>query len=450
MRGKIVAFFAILLLAGLSECTTTISEVGTDFFSNKSTFQISAVDSITVAVSTILWRDSLATSGNNNAGANKRLLVGYHNDPKLGTVTSQAVFQLGIPTVVPTLDKTTTQYIGLRLHLRKDGYSYYDTTHSQTISVYPLKGQLNRPSGVYYNTSKFTIDDGPPLGTLTFFPRPRHPQDSLEVPLSDTYGQLLMAMVYNTDVHFLNSVNFQKFLPGLAILPDSTSTSNFAGFATANAGAVAGTEMRLYYLDRTTTPVSTKYIKFSIGSNYYYNKIHSYRVGTDLESLKKGGDVVASKITDHESYLQCGTGLALKAEIPALYTLRSGSDPNFVCTRATLQFRASRDSYLTNPLPPTLVMYYVDRQNNYITTQPIGIRLYKDLEYGRNTSYSTDVTSFVNSQIPNVINTRNALLIRLDDTQFTSTVNRLYLGDQHSAYTMTLKLYYVSLPNEKN
>ncbi len=43
MRGKTIIFF-LLLLAGLSECTTSVSEIGAGFFANTNTFEISYLD----------------------------------------------------------------------------------------------------------------------------------------------------------------------------------------------------------------------------------------------------------------------------------------------------------------------------------------------------------------------------------------------------------------------
>jgi hypothetical protein len=159
--------------------------------------------------------------------------------------------------------------------------------------------------------------------------------------------------------------------------------------------------------------------------------------------------MVSSVLTDHEAYFQCGTGLAMRVEMPYLNTLRY-NDQSFLSTRAVLEFRPIRTSYLTDPLPPILVMYIVDGQNNLLSGTPFTVRLIKDVEYGRNTVYQVDVTSFVNSQIPNIINSQFALLILLDDSQYRSTVNRLYLGDQRNPYGMKLNLYYLTLPNQPN
>lgn len=442
MRGKIVILF-ILLLTGLSECTTSVSEIGADFFTNKSTFDIAFVDTVTLKVSTVL-RDSMVTSNTS------RLLVGYHQDERLGTITSQSVFQLGISNVI-TPDKNNTEYVSLRLHLKKDGYSYYDTTQAQTLYVYQLTKGLTSLYGLYFNSSKFTIDrTAPPLGTLTFLPRPRHTSDSLEISLSDDLGRQLMTMAQTNDARLTSTANFIKFFKGLAILPDTTNSRAFLGF-------LSGAEMRVYYNDRTTTPTSLKFLSFPIGSNAYFSKIHSWRSSTPLHSLKKANQEVISKVTDNEGYFQCGVGLAMRVEMPHLRTLRY-NDGTFVSTRAVLEFRPIKP-YATNQLPQTLIMNFVNEQNNLLINTPFGIPLIKDVEYGRNTLYSADVTSFVNAQLPNILDTKNALLILVDDAAldankvshgYRSSVDRLYLGDQNNQYNMKLRIFYLTLPNQSN
>ena len=443
MRGKLVFSF-FLLLTGLSECTTSISEIGADFFTNKNTYDISYLDSMSLKVSTVL-QDSLVTSNT------KRLLVGYEQDEKLGTITSQGVFQLGINSSL-TLDKNNTEYVALRLNLKKDGYSFYDTTKSQTISVYQLTQGLGSYTGRYYNASKFSIDrSAPPLGSITFLPRPKHIADSLEIPLSDDMGRQLMTMAQTSDTRLATNLAFVRFFKGLALIPDTLTSRGFIGFQAPDPSrpSVIPSEMRLYYKDRSTTPVTVKYIRFTIGSNAYFSHVRSWRNATQLNSLKKANQSVSSTVTDHEGYFQCGTGLAMRVEMPYLNTLRE-NDPSFLSTRAVLELRPIRSSYVTDPLPPVLVMYIVDAQNNLLSGTPFPIRLVKDVEYGRNTVYQGDVTTFVNSQIPNIINTHIALLILLDDSQFRSTVNRLYLGDQHNTYGMKLRLFYLTLPNQPN
>ena len=163
--------------------------------------------------------------------------------------------------------------------------------------------------------------------------------------------------------------------------------------------------------------------------------------------------MVSSTVTENESYIQCGgAGLGIRIEIPYLRKLID-NDQNFVCTRAILYAIPVNGSYRTHPLPPLLFMYPVDGQNNLLSTSLGALRYITSYDLSVTSSYQADVTAFVNSQIQNNVINKNALLILLDDLrdpQYRSAVDHLYLGDQKSLYTMQLKLYFLSLPNQPN
>ncbi len=433
MRGKIITFL-VLSLAGLSECTNSVSEIGSNFFSSHS-FDISFVDSVSLKVSTVQM-DSMVSS---NA---IRLLVGHHDDERLGPVTAQSAFQIGVQKAV-VLDENTTDYLSLRLFLQRDGYSFYDTTGLQTISVHRLAKDLKLISGYLWNSSKFSIDESAaPLGSLTFSPRPKK-TDSVEVFLSDVLGQELMAMAKANDPRLSTYADFTKFFKGLAIIPDTLSNSSLLGFKNKP-------EMRLYYRDRSTVPSTDKHISFKMGAssttNIYFNRIRANRQTTQLSSLKLR-QPVASVATGNESYLQCGVGLSIRVEMPYLRNLLL-ENGNFQCSTAVLEMVPIKGSYTHDPLPPTLSLYPVDKQNRYLSLTPFTAGLFKDLELGRNTRYQVDVTGFVNGQLQNNTFNNNALLILLDDRQYRSSVNRLYLGDKKNLYNMKIKLYFVTLSNQ--
>lgn len=438
MRGKIRILFFILFLIGLTECATRgVSEIGSEFFT-KATFDISYVDSLTLKVSTAMG-DSIATS------TSTRLLVGYHQDDKLGSVTSQAVFQVGISTPI-MLDPKTTEYQSLKVYLKRDKYSFYDTIEEQTLHVYQLTKLPTLWSGFMYNSSKFYINESTPLASATFLPRPRK-GDSLEIPLPDAMGLQFMKMAWTNDFRFQTNDEFVKFFKGLAILPDTANSRSFLGI---RSDKQIGPEVRLYYHDNSTTPGTDRYIRFTQNGGVYYNKVHSWRASTPLITLKKSGDMVNSVDTYHEGYFQGGVGLTLRVEIPYLRTLLF-EDRGFQVTRAYLELLPVNTAYNTDPLPSALTVYAVNEQNKLLSTTGTAGRLITDLDLGRNTRYQVDITSFVNSQIQNDAVNHNALLVLLDDATFRSSVNRLYFGDKiNTSFGMRIKLYYLTLPNQSN
>jgi hypothetical protein len=441
MRGKILIFL-VLSLAGLSECTTNaVSDIGSDFFNNQP-FDISYIDSVNLKVSTVLM-DSMRSSDAT------RLLVGYHVDEKLGPVTAQGIFQVGVSRAV-TLDENTTDYLSLRLFLHRDGYSYYDTTGQQTISVHRLTKDLKLINGSLYNSSKFVIDrNAPALGSLTFSPRPKK-TDSLEIFLSDDLGRELMSMAKAGDARLATYSDFVKFFKGLALLPDTLNSANMIGFKIGIKEPTLRPEMRLYYRDRSTVPSTDKHISFTMGTsggtNIYFNKIRANRQATKLNSLKLG-QPVSSAATDNESYLQSGVGLSIRIEMPYLRNLLL-ENANFQCSAAILELVPISGSYTRDPLPASVALYPVDKFNQYLTNRPFTAGLFKDLELGRNTSYRADITGFVNAQIQNSTFNNNALLVLLDDLPYRSSVNRLYLGDKKNPNNMKIKLYFVTLSNQ--
>jgi len=425
-----ILLFFVILLTG---CNKTLSEIGSGFVVSQP-FDVALIDTVTFRASTIV-ADSLITS------SQTRLLVGHYVDQKLGPTTSFGVFEVAPPSSLVALDPNTTSYTALTLHLIRDGYSFYDTIPAQTISVYQLKKQLQLFSGVLYNVDKFSIDrNGPALGTITYQPDP-HKKDSLEIPLSDDLGRTLMTMMQTSDPNLNNFDNFRKFFNGLVLVPDTLTNACFMGFKTASL------QMRLYYHDFTVVPpvLADKYIAFTISANnIYYNKIQADRSATKLAPLHHATDILPSTQTENMIYLQGGTGVAMRIEMPYLRNLLFVQS-NFQCTRATLQMLPVTTFYDQQTLPPPQVSVgIVDAVNNILTNSFSVGGLYTD-PYG-NTSYNLDVTTFINNQLTLETNNDNALFLQLPNPGVRNSVNRLYVGDgKNEQFLMKLSIYFIVL-----
>jgi hypothetical protein len=369
------------------------------------------------------------------------MVVGYNVDDRLGAISSKCVFQVGTQFAV-NLDRHTTEYIGLRLYLKRDGYSYYDTTQIQTIAVHQLTRAISLYNGFRYSTSTFEMDPTP-LGKLSFYPRP-HSKDSLEVILPDALGLQLMTMAQNHDIAMSANDQFIKFFKGLVLLADSTSSRGTLGF-------VWKPEMRLYYRDlsapNTSPSAQIKHVTFGSGTNVRFNHYYADRSGTSLSALKKKNQSVSSYQTEHEAYVQAGSGLQIRIQMPYLRDFLF-NDRNFAVSRAVLELRPLLTGTSQSAPPPVLSIYRVDGENRLLTAAPQGAPLIKDLELGQNTRYSADITAFVNFQIQSDVINSNALLLLLDNAQYSSSINRVYIGDQKNDYQLKLKLYYISLSNQ--
>ncbi|MBT1689540.1 DUF4270 family protein [Dawidia soli] len=418
--------FGILLIVAAS-CGVDSTETGTSFF-NEGVLDYSYSDTSSVHLATVRY-DKLVT------GDAARLLIGSHDDERLGRLTSAAYFQV-MPAGAVTLkdDDVTFDYLALTLY--HDGYSYYDTTQEMTLRVHRVTEEIAvNDDGYLYNDDSFTIDEEP-LGSLTFKPRP-HNSDSVEIRMPDALGQEFFEKAKEEDVDLSSAADFLKYFHGLQLLADSTVSASLVGFA-------VEPELRLYYKDRSVTPVEQKYISFKASG------VRSVKVTTDrgtsaLADLTDPYDKVNAEETDDVSFIQAGGGLALRVEIPYLRELKQVE--NFYVLRAVLELytvRRSGGDY--TPMPSQLMVYPVDRDNVVIGQFDAQALLIEDLDLGRDNRYALDVTSFVKTQMETVALNNNALLFTLTDN-FPVSANRLYAAAASGNYDTRVRIYYATLNN---
>jgi hypothetical protein len=420
-------FVCIIFIFFIMACDSEPSTIGSDFFSGGA-IDVSYVDSVTVKLSTIKF-DSIITS---NA---KRMLIGTHTDGNLGIIDATAVMELNTPGPL-SFQTSQMSYAYAVLHLDYDGYSYYDTTASLTLHVKRLTESLRpRSTGYFYNTSRFKTASSL-LGSFTFLPKP-HRDDSVQIILSNDVGLELYDKVINRQKEIQSQSEFIKYFKGIAILPESATYSAILGFSRA-------IQLRIYYYDRTTIPATLKYISFEAVASSTYNHIQANRTSTKLSSLATGKQRITSSATSNEAYLQGGTGLALRIDMPYLRNLAHLQ--NFFITGAYLQFYPVRRSFTaTTPLPDTLAAYKIDK-GNYLTDQnAMTAWLSQDLTLGRDTYYWINVTQFVKDQIAQEELNENALMITLPGTDNQCTADRLSIASPGYGYKTQLKIFYATI-----
>ncbi len=430
---KLNTFLKLALAILCFSCNDQTSNLGADFVQS-STFDIGVTDTLTLNVSTVLF-DSLKT---NNPD---KLLLGYTNDEKLGPVTASPVFQL-TPQSVTQLDKNFTTYEALRLTFKTSGFYYYDTTASMLVKVHKVTDELKLYNGGKFNTSNFTIDPSP-IGSLIFSPRPRHIRDSVEIPLSDIMGREIFKLLQQGDDQVLQSGQFLKYLRGLAIIPDKTQNTSILGLNPA-------IELRVYYYDKSVLPSKEKHVSFTAGSSINFNSIVANRSASPVKNLKTLKNPVSSIETGNAAFIQSGTGLGIRVQIPHLRDLLI-TDGTFSASSAVLEMSPIKGYRTkTTPIPLSLVGYIVDGQNSILSNSTYSAVLVDDNEnLERNVRYNVDITSFINQQLLTDVNNDNALLFLINDTNFRNTIARLAVGDSKSAYQMKLSLYFVSLSKNK-
>jgi hypothetical protein len=425
-------FLFVLAALAMASCGVDSSEIGTDFF-NEGALDYSYIDSSSVKLSTIRV-ENLTTNG----GA--RILLGSHVDDKLGRITASSYFQVVPASSNMNLEDEDVSYEYISLVLKYDTYSYYDTTASMKLNVYYVNEEMALDDdGTLYNDKTFSIDSAP-LGSVTFTPRPNRTADSVEIRLSDELGKDLFAKATSGSEQLSTSAEFLRHFRGLAIFPDSTSSTCLLGFAVTP-------ELRVYYKDKSTIPITTdNYLSFAASaSNIIYTHLYTDISDTRLTSLTETDIRLSADITDDQSYLQAGAGLMLRVDMPYLRTLKQIE--NFYPTQATLDIYPIRKSFDDQtPLPSSLVVYKADKKNNFYAQYGINATLLTDTDLGRYTRYTLDVTAFVKEQMALEELNENGLVFSIAEN-YPVFVNRIYAGSNGVDYETRLRIYFVTVNN---
>jgi hypothetical protein len=399
------------------------------------------IDTLTVNSFTVKL-DSLRTSGlPDGEGA---VVVGKYHDPEIGDISSSSYFKLMLPDVrtVPV----NAIYDSLKLIIVDNNYRIGDTLQSFTIHVHRVEQTIKvREDNYLYNTSKFAYDNEP-LGSRTFKPRPNTPShDTVSIRLSDDLGKEILQLFLDKDDRILQMDNWLNYFKGMTIQGDFSNEA-MVGFKTASATPV----MRLYYHYYDFTNIS-QYRDFGIFA-YAINQFNHFEITNPLIDLPNNQkDKLDAKYTDKQSYIQAGTGIVTRLEIPFLKNLLALHE-NMQILRAQLIIEPVRNTYKTILLPPRISLFQSDKYNrfgspvlNMNTGSALIGTLVIDNEYQEATSYTFDITNFIQNKIIEATDDIPALLITITPNDIYKTADRLILGSQNNSESkITLKVYYMN------
>lgn len=405
---------------------------------NSSTSNIVLVDTLSASLSTV-YLDSIPTSGS------ATVLAGYYNDPIFGKISASSFLELQ-PPPLSTLDPKSV-YDSLVLIMRPNKSYYGDSTSfQQQLSVYQLISPINFPlyQNQFFNNSGFPVNPTP-LGTTTTFIYPNY-TDTVFIRLNDQLGDSLFNLFNAGDYSVQNTNSFISFFKGLKVTSGSMGMKAIYGFRDT-------VTMRLYYHVNGVfnTPKKLDFTYYN-GDNKQFNQILSDRSGTPVSNFGGAYQVIPSETTNNSSFLQYITGFVPKIQFPTLRNLFLR--PDFLkIIKAELIVTPVVQTY--NPfsvLPPKLYAYPTD-QTNYIgspllvagTSVAQAGNFINDPIFNSNTSYTYDVTSYLQQQINIGYINQNGLLLIQPNPASISTFNRLVIGNQkNTGGTLQLKVYYVS------
>jgi hypothetical protein len=438
--------FILLLLFGVTmiSCGTDSDSgefvVGSDYLAigNK----VILIDTVSVDMSTINF-DSLVTSSQN------RILIGNYEDPIYGKVKSNSYFELSGSTYALTnsgSDTETTNYVfdSISMILKYDNYFYGDTTSVQTFDIHRLtqKVKPNVDDKSFYNNSSLSYSDES-LGTISYKPRPIE-KDSINIKMSDVFGAALFQKLKKREITDFDS--FNEYLKGLVLVPSNSNSSSVIGFH------VATSKVRLYYSKYQADNEDTSFIlDFTItDATKQFNSISSDKTGTIIQNLPISTSNLSSLLTNHEGFIQSGTGVACRIDFPNLKQLKYIANKGTIVD-AQLILKPVNNTYSEKyPLADSLKVYVGDNLNrissslvNSAGATVFGILNKKSDEFNENIGYTIPVGAFLQKELLKQSDSRSTLILTLPG--ISKAVDRIVLGDQkHLNNKIQLKIYYIS------
>ena len=312
----------------LSSCDAP-KEIGADLFSVE--VGLNYTDTLTIKSATVLM-DSIQTGGNST------FLLGSYYHPELGYVSSNVYTQIANADTLNSKENSIVD--SLQMHLIYKN-TQGDLSQPQTIELYRLSDSLSR-STTYLTNSSVAIK--PELiKRYTFVPKPIKKEsangdsiqfDTLKFQMPLTLAKDLISKYTDKNIAGGGSA-FRDYFRGLFIKSEAGKKAALLAFSPTYS------RMTLHWHNPGDT---TKYYLnyyFSLSNAYIteinarFNQISAQRVGP-LAVLVKPGDKVSSLKTNNLTYVQSGTGVVTKVELPYLLNLKGNR--NIAVNKAELVF----------------------------------------------------------------------------------------------------------------
>ncbi|GGH81299.1 hypothetical protein HNQ91_005518 [Filimonas zeae] len=444
MKWTLLAAIAFFLLPSCKKVDVDFGQQQVD----GSHTEIIKLDTITPVVSTV-FVDSFSTASPGVA------LIGTNNDPVFGKSSAMNYFEVSAPSVTPGTDDT---FDSLVLILKPNKTWYGDTTKPVHLNVYELD-QLIEPvlntdyatAGTLYNTTSFARKSTL-LGSRTLYVSPNR-TDSIVVRLDGTnLGDTLFRMMKRNDDALSTAEKFRNFvLKGLCVGSDAADQLIL--------GYKDSMSLRLYYKNTDVVRQQT-YATFDISNtSHQFNHIDIDRSGTALGNAGFGINrkQIYSPALGNRAFMQFLTGSMVKVRFPSLRTALTNAPnySNILSARLTIKPVLNTYNY-PYALPAALRMVTTDIENELGTdlvytsstsyTTQTG-NLFYDYTNLRNTAYTYDVTAYLAQQLTvTTLNNENGLLLLPPSSTFTTSFDRLVVGDNNNLDgQMSLVIYYMAI-----
>lgn len=417
----------LVFLAGLSLWLVSCDEnadfpVGEDWINIDT--KVYFIDSLTVNTSTFKF-DSIIVSNPT------RLLVGSYTDPVFGKTKSKSYVQLSNYNFSISDDAV---FDSIALVLNYDDYFYNDTLVNQSYNIYKVLEKLepNNDDDYYYNTSEFDYEPTP-LASKNFTPYPKL-EDSLHIRLEDTFGKNMFEEIRDDEI--TNSEEFLYRYKGLMIEPESNNTAIL--------GYTVESFLRIYYTITNETEDVSYEFDIPFNSENSFNNISSEVEGTYFESLTDQDVYMPSYSADNACYIQAGTGIATRIEIPYIEKINEITGTGTILN-ADLKISLKQNSSTDNLFTEDALNIYIYNKNGEILgnlTDSNGEIAYglietENPEYNIIT-YSIPVKYFLDLKL-SVVNDDN-LFLAIYSENYNNSLNRYIFDGENASDDLKVKL----------
>jgi hypothetical protein len=308
MKLLIRSFFLLTILAYLS-CEKSL--LGEGLLSEDDKIRGTFTDTVKVVTET-------ATDPFLRSDRILQNLLGSMNDPIFGKTSAGMVVEFGLPIIGFPDTIGGYQFDSVVLNLQLTGY-YGDTTIPQSFIVYKVLEPFDKKQ-TYFSNLNPNIDmvEVGRIDNVLFKPNSKtiingQPSDvkRLRIKLSDSFGTSLVDKLKTDDLS--SNEKFEKFLPGLYVVPDTTS---FGGcIASFNLNTLVS-NMSLYYKNSNGNNLLSAFTSFITGFNISTYR-HNYSGTPVLNTLNN------PELAKEISYVQGASGVKTKVTFPHLSSLKN-------------------------------------------------------------------------------------------------------------------------------
>lgn len=424
MEWRNFIYFILILTAVACSEEEEVSSVGDKWITSST--RVLFFDTLTVKSST-LQLDSLIVSGSG------RILIGEYDDPVFGKVKSKSYFQF-LPSRY-SIDSEAT-YDSIAFILRYDKYTSGDTLSSQKYLISEVTEDLKPHDKLYYNTSEYNSATAI-ISEHDFNPRPKS-KDSTHISLDKQFGEELFKKLKSKEL--TNPDNYLNEYQGILVEPGGSGTG-ILGFTTQSF-------IRLYYTNNGELENEEKILDLVIVAQNTFHNISAGLNTNTLPALPPQDQSISSGETGKKSFIQAGTGIGTKIEIPHLKSLDDLEGTGSI-VEAELKFKlnVARDRTI-RPVKDSLPLFIINQRNEIIGevvgyhNQQTTARIEKQEDEFSTVEYSVSIKKFIDDKLLEYDGDNWSLLIYAP--QLTSSVDafELFAEDAPKEQKMKIEITY--------